>query len=128
MPPWLARGASAPRTIRRRYLCLPGEYVEDVTLKKHVAVWGFDRLGDFSTLLRGMVTCDLTLEGGIREKTFATWAGVSIFVRDGAPAGILFTGTNAQKLILHDVASRERARRSSWRTALLSEPARAKCC
>jgi hypothetical protein len=85
-------------------LVLPGEYVEDVTLKKHVAVWGFDRLGDFSTLLRGMVTCDLTLEGGIREKTFATWAGVSIFVRDGAPAGILFTGTNAQKLILHDVA------------------------
>jgi hypothetical protein len=85
-------------------LVLPGEYVEDVTLKKHVAVWGFDRLGDFSTLLRGMVTCDLTLEGGIREKTFATWSGVSIFVRDGAPAGILFTGTNAQKLILHDVA------------------------
>ena len=85
-------------------LVLPGEYVEDVTLKKHVAVWGFDRLGDFSTLLRGMVTCDLTLEGGIREKTFATWSGVSIFVRDGAPAGIHFTGTNAQKLILHDVA------------------------
>jgi pectin methylesterase-like acyl-CoA thioesterase len=26
-------------------LVLPGEYVEDVTLKKHVAVWGFDRLG-----------------------------------------------------------------------------------
>ena len=85
-------------------LVLPGEYDEDVTLKKHVAVWGFDRLGDFSTLLRGMVTCDLTLEGGIREKTFATWSGVSIFVRDGAPAGIHFTGTNAQKLILHDVA------------------------
>lgn len=85
-------------------LVLPGEYVEDVTLKKHVAVWGFDRLGDFSTLLRGMVTCDLTLEGGIREKTFATWSGVSIFVRGGAPAGIHFTGTNAQKLILHDVA------------------------
>ena len=84
-------------------LVLPGEYVEDVTLKKHVAVWGFDRLGDFSTLLRGQVTCDLTLEGS-REKTFATWAGVSIFVRDTASAGIVFTGSNSQKLILHDVA------------------------
>jgi hypothetical protein len=85
-------------------LVLPGEYVEDVTLKKHVAVWGFDRLGDFSTLLRGMVTCDLTLEGGIREKTFATWAGVSIFPQAGKTAGIHFAGTSAQKLILHDVA------------------------
>jgi hypothetical protein len=85
-------------------LVLPGEYVEDVTLKKHVAVWGFDRLGDFSTLLRGMVTCDLALEGGIREKTFATWAGVSIFPQAGKTAGIHFAGSNSQKLILHDVA------------------------
>ena len=85
-------------------LVLPGEYVEDVTLKKHVAVWGFDRLGHFSTILRGQVSCDLTLEGGSREKTFATWAGVSIFLRDAASAGIVFTGTSAQKLILQDVA------------------------
>ena len=84
-------------------LVLPGEYVEDVTLKKHVAVWGFDRLGHFSTVLRGQVVCDLTTEGS-REKTFATWAGVSIFTRDTALAGIVFTGTSCQKLILHDVA------------------------
>lgn len=85
-------------------LVLPGEYVEDVTLKKHVAVWGFDRLGHFSTILRGQVSCNLTLEGGSREKTFATWAGVSIVLGGAATAGIVFTGSNAQKLILQDVA------------------------
>ena len=57
----------------------------------------------FSTVLRGQVVCDLTTEGS-REKTFATWAGVSIFTRDTALAGIVFTGTSCQKLILHDVA------------------------
>ena len=85
-------------------LVLPGDYSEDVSLKKHVAVWGFDRLGDFSTMLRGQVTCNLTLEGGVREKTFATWAGVSILPPSTKTAGIYFTGQSAQKLILHDVA------------------------
>jgi hypothetical protein len=83
---------------------LPGDYSEDVTLKKHVAVWGFDRLGDFSTILRGQVTCDLTIEGGSREKTCATWTGVAIVPPSTKTAGIYFTGSSAQKLILHDVA------------------------
>lgn len=85
-------------------LVLPGAYTEDVVLKKHVAVVGFDRLGHFSTVLRGQVTCDLTLEGGVREKTFATWIGVSIFPPAGKSAGIHFTGVSSQKLILSDVA------------------------
>jgi hypothetical protein len=85
-------------------LVLPGQYAENIRLHKHVAVWGFDRLGDFSTVLRGQVTCDLILEGGVREKTFTTWAGVSIFPPIGASAGILFTGNNSQKLIIHDTA------------------------
>jgi hypothetical protein len=85
-------------------LVLPGDYSEDVSLKKHVAVWGFDRLGDFSTILRGQVTCDLTIEGGSREKTCATWTGVAIVPPSTKTAGIYFTGSSAQKLILHDVA------------------------
>jgi hypothetical protein len=44
-------------------LILPGDYTEDVALKKHVALLGFDRLGHFTTILRGQVTCSLTLEG-----------------------------------------------------------------
>jgi hypothetical protein len=85
-------------------LVLPGQYAENVRLHKHVAVWGFDRIGDYSTVLRGQVTCDLALEGGVREKTFSTWAGVAIFPPVGAAAGIYFTGNNAQKLIVHDTA------------------------
>ena len=85
-------------------LVLPGQYVENIQLHKHVAVWGFDRLGDYSTVLRGQVTCNLVLEGGVREKTFTSWAGVSIFPPIGAAAGILFTGNNSQKLIIHDTA------------------------
>ena len=85
-------------------LILPGDYSEDVSLKKHVALVGFDRLGHFSTNLRGQVTCSLTLEGGVREKTFATIAGLNILPPSGKTAGIYFTGTSSQKLILTDVA------------------------
>ena len=85
-------------------LILPGDYTEDVSLKKHVALVGFDRLGHFSTNIRGQVTCSLTLEGGVREKTFATLAGLNILPPSGKTAGIYFTGTSSQKLILTDVA------------------------
>ena len=85
-------------------LILPGDYSEDVSIKKHVALVGFDRLGHFSTNLRGQVTCFLTLEGGVREKTFATIAGLNILPPSGKTAGIYFTGTSSQKLILTDVA------------------------
>ncbi len=85
-------------------LILPGEYVGDVTLKKHVGLLGFDRLGHFTTLIRGQITCDLTLEGGVREKTFCTLSGVSVLPPAGKTAGIHFTGSSAQKLIVHDVA------------------------
>ena len=85
-------------------LILPGDYSEDVLLKKHVALVGFDRLGHFSTNIRGQVTCSLTLEGGVREKTFATIAGLNILPPSGKTAGIHFTGTSSQKLILTDVA------------------------
>ena len=85
-------------------LILPGDYTEDVSLKKHVALVGFDRLGHFSTNIRGQVTCSLTLEGGVREKTFATIAGLNILPPSGKSAGIYFTGTSSQKLILTDVA------------------------
>ena len=83
---------------------LPGDYSEDVVLKKHVALLGFDRLGHFTTIIRGQLTCDLTLEGGVREKTITTVAGLSIFPPSGKTAGVLFTGTSSQKLILTDVA------------------------
>ncbi len=85
-------------------LILPGDYSEDVSLKKHVELLGFDRLGHFSTNVRGQVTCSLTLEGGVREKTFATIAGLNILPPSGKTAGIYFTGTSSQKLILTDVA------------------------
>ena len=85
-------------------LILPGEYVGDVTLRKHVGLLGFDRLGHFTTLIRGQITCDLTLEGGVREKTVCTLSGLSVFPPSGKTAGIYFTGSNSQKLILHDVA------------------------
>ncbi|MBK8759178.1 MAG: hypothetical protein IPM03_01805 [Sulfuritalea sp.] len=85
-------------------LILPGDYTEDVALKKHVALLGLDRLNQFSTIIRGQVTCSLTLEGGVREKTFATVAGLCIFPPGGKTAGIYFTGANSQKLILTDVA------------------------
>ena len=85
-------------------LILPGDYSEDVSLKKHVALVGFDRLGHFSTNIRGQVTCFLTLEGGVREKTFVTIAGLNILPPSGKTAGIYFTGTSSQKLILTDVA------------------------
>ena len=85
-------------------LILPGDYTEDVSLKKHVALVGFDRLGHFSTNIRGQVTCSLTLEGGVREKTFATLAGLNILPPSGKTAGMYFTGTSSQKLILTDVA------------------------
>ncbi|MBL9041693.1 MAG: hypothetical protein JNM83_08835 [Myxococcales bacterium] len=85
-------------------LILPGDYSEDVSLKKHVALVGFDRLGHFSTNVRGQVTCSLTLEGGVLEKTFATIAGLNILPPSGKTAGIYFTGTSSQKLILTDVA------------------------
>ena len=94
------RTASDPALV----LVLPGDYSGDVVLKKHVAVLGFDRLGHFSTIVRGQVTCDLTLEGGVREKTYATWSGISIFVPAGKTAGLHFTGSSSQKLILFDVA------------------------
>ena len=83
---------------------LPGDYIGDVSLKKHVGILGFDRLGHFTTILRGQVTCNLTLEGGVREKTFATVSGLSILPPSGKTAGIYFTGSNSQKLILSDVA------------------------
>ena len=85
-------------------LILPGDYSEDVSLKKHVALVGFDRLGHFSTNIRGQVTCFLSLEGGVREKTFVTIAGLNILPPSGKSAGIYFTGTSSQKLILTDVA------------------------
>ena len=82
-------------------IVLPGSYVEDVTLKKHVAVYGFDRLGDYNTIVRGQVTCNLVLEGGVRELTFVTWSGIAIFPPAGKTAGVYVTGLNSQKLILH---------------------------
>lgn len=85
-------------------LILPGDYTEDISLRKHVALLGFDRLGHFTTNIRGQVTCSLTLEGGVREKTFATIAGVNIMPPGGKIAGIYFTGSNSQKLIVTDVA------------------------
>ena len=94
------RTESDPATV----LILPGDYHEDVALKKHVALVGFDRLGHFSTNIRGQVTCFLTLEGGVRDKTFATLSGLNILPPSSKSAGIHFTGSNAQKLILTDVA------------------------
>jgi hypothetical protein len=85
-------------------LVLPGDYAEDVTLYKHVLVRGFDRLGDFKTIIRGQVTCSLTLEGGVREKTVTSLSGLSIFPPNSKSCGLLFTGSNAQKLIVTDVA------------------------
>ena len=41
-------------------LILPGDYTEDVALKKHVALLGLDRLNQFSTIIRGQMTCSLT--------------------------------------------------------------------
>jgi hypothetical protein len=84
-------------------LVLPGDYTEDVTLKKHVALLGLDRLGQFSTIIRGQITCSLTSEG-TREATFACVAGISIYPPSMKTAGIYFTGTASQKLILTDVA------------------------
>ena len=84
-------------------LVLPGSYTESVVLKKHVIVSGLDRLGDYETILRGGITCDLTPEGGVRELTFAVWRGVAIFDSAGT-IGIKFTGNNSQKLILQDVS------------------------
>ena len=84
-------------------LILPGDYTGDVTLYKHVLVRGFDRLGDFKTILRGQVTCELTLEGGVREKTVTCLSGFSIFPPSGKSCGLHFTGTSAQKLIVTDV-------------------------
>ena len=84
-------------------LVLPGSYTESVSLKKHVSVIGMDRLGDYETTVRGGVTCDLTLEGGVREKTSTVLRGLSIFCAPGTP-GIRFTGSSSQKLLLHDVA------------------------
>lgn len=84
-------------------LVLPGDYTGDVSLKKHVSVLGFDRLGRYSTILRGAVQCSLTSEGS-RESTVASLSGVSIFPPPMAAAGIHFTGSAAQKLILTDVA------------------------
>lgn len=84
-------------------LVLPGSYTESVVLKKHVIVSSLDRLGDYETILRGGITCDLTLEGGVRELTFAVWRGVAIFNSAGT-IGIKFTGSNSQKLILQDVS------------------------
>jgi hypothetical protein len=81
-------------------LILPGDYTGDVTLYKHVLVRGFDRLGDFTTILRGQVTCDLTPEGGVREKTVTCLSGFSIFPPSGKTCGLHFTGTSAQKLIV----------------------------
>jgi hypothetical protein len=85
-------------------LVLPGDYAEDVTLYKHVLVRGFDRLGDFKTIIRGQVTCNLTLEGGVREKTITSLSGLSLFPPIGKTCGLLFTGVNSQKLIVTDVA------------------------
>ena len=85
-------------------LILPGDYIEDVALRKHVRLLGLDRLNHFATIIRGQVTCSLTLEGGVREKTFATISGLCIFPPVGKTAGIYFTGLNSQKLILIDVA------------------------
>ena len=85
-------------------LVLPGDYAEDVTLYKHVLVRGFDRLGDFKTIIRGQVTCNLTLEGGVREKTVTSLSGLSLFPPIGKTCGLLFTGLNSQKLIVTDVA------------------------
>ena len=85
-------------------LILPGDYIEDVALRKHVALLGLDRLNHFTTIIRGQVTCSLTLDGGVREKTFATISGLCIFPPVGKTAGIYFTGLNSQKLILTDVA------------------------
>ena len=85
-------------------LVLPGDYAEDVTLYKHVLVRGFDRLGDFKTIIRGQVTCSLTLEGGVREKTVTSLSGLSLFPPSGKTCGLLFTGVNSQKLIVTDVA------------------------
>ena len=84
-------------------LVLPGDYTEDVTLYKHVLVRGFDRVGDFKTIVRGQVTCDLTLEGGVREKTVTSLTGLSIFPPSSKTCGLHFTGTSAQKLIVTDV-------------------------
>jgi hypothetical protein len=85
-------------------IVLPGDYSGDVVLKKHVGLLGFDRLGHFTTLIRGQITCNLTLEGGLREKTVVTIAGLSVFPPAGKTAGIYFTGSNSQKLVLTDVA------------------------
>ncbi len=84
-------------------LVLPGSYTESVSLKKHVSVIGMDRLGDYETIVRGGVTCGLTLEGGVREKTSTVLRGLSIFCAPGTP-GIRFTGSSSQKLLLHDIA------------------------
>lgn len=84
-------------------LVLPGSYTEPVRLEKHVSVIGMDRLGDYETIVRGGVTCNLTLEGGVREKTSAGLRGLAILCAPGTP-GIRFTGSSSQKLLLHDVS------------------------
>lgn len=85
-------------------LVLPGDYSEDVALKKHVSVIGIDRLNHYTTILRGQLTCDLTLEGGVRENTFACWSGIAVMPPSSKTAAIYFTGSSSQKLILTDTA------------------------
>ena len=67
-------------------LVLSGSNTESVILKKHIIVSGLDRLGDYETILRGGITCDLTIEGGGRELTLAVWRGVAIFNSAGTVA------------------------------------------
>ena len=77
-------------------LILPGEYVGDVTLRKHVGLLGFDRLGHFTTLIRGQITCDLTLGAG-SVKDLLHHLGAVRFPPSGKTAGFLyFTGGSAQ--------------------------------
>ena len=106
-------------------LILPGDYSEDVSLKKHVALVGFDRLGHFSTNIRGQVTCSLTLEGEF-GKDLRDHRGTEHPPAERQDCGHLLHRHQQSKLILTDVAI-EGSVPAIWRTtrsALEPEPAR----
>ena len=88
---------------------------------------GFDRLGRFFDEHSRPSDMFLDARRGVREKTFATIAGLNILPPSSKTTGIYFTGTSSQKLaILTDVAIRVPFPQY-WRTtrsALEPEPAR----
>ena len=72
--------------------------------QKHVSVIGFDRLNHYTTILRGQLTCDLTLEGGSAKTPSRVGQGIAVMPPSSKTAATYFTGSSSQKLILTDTA------------------------